>query len=172
LRRLDLDWIWWFVTPGNPLKDTRDLPPIGVRVDAARRLAAHPRIVVTAAETRLGSPYTYDLLATLTQRCPGVRFVWIMGADSFAGFHRWKRWRDIANTVPIAVVDRPGFTLCTAQTRAGTTLRSRRLGEADATALATAAPPAYVFLHGPRSRLSSTVLRARPERAATTNLSP
>lgn len=160
LHRLELDWIWWLVTPGNPLKDVSALPPIAVRIEAACRLAAHPRIAVTGVEARLGSPYTCDLVAALTRRCPATRFVWIMGADSFAGFHHWKRWRSIAATVPLAIVDRPGFTWSTAQAQAATALRGARFDEIDASRLANATPPAYVFLHGPRSSLSSTWLRA------------
>ena len=161
LHRLDLDWIWWLVSPGNPLKDTRELPSIADRIAAACQVAAHPRIAVSGIEARIGSPYTYDLVATLARRAPTVHFVWIMGADSFSGFHRWKNWRGIAGTLPLAIVDRPGFTWNAAQTRAATTLRGTRLAEADAGRLATAEPPAYVFLHGPRSGLSSTSLRAR-----------
>ena len=160
LHRLKLDWIWWLVTPGNPLKDTRNLPPIGARVEIARQLAAHPRIAVTGLEARLGSPYTCDLVAALRQRCPTVHFVWIMGADSFSNFHHWKHWRAIAATLPLAIVDRPGFTWSTAQTRAATALRGARLPERQAALLATSELPAYVFLHGPRSPLSSTGLRA------------
>ena len=159
LHRLELDWIWWLVTPGNPLKDTSDLPPLPERMAMARRLAAHPQIVVTGLEARLGSPYTCDLVTTLTARCPMTRFVWIMGADSFAHFHLWKDWRRIAATLPLAIIDRPGFTLSAAQTRAATSLRGAAIDETDALTLATREPPAYVFLHGPRSDLSSTALR-------------
>ena len=168
LHRLELDWIWWLVTPGNPLKDTRDLPPIAARIAAACEVAAHPRIAVTGLEAKLGSPYTHDLVAALTRRCPEVRFVWIMGADSFADFHHWKHWRAIADTVPLAIIDRPGFTLQAAQSRAAAALRAVRLDEAAAASLATAEPPAYVFLHGRRSPLSSTRLRSGDAPTTTT----
>ena len=159
LHRLELDWIWWLVTPGNPLKEWNGLPPIAERMVAARLCAAHPKIIVTTFEAQLGSRYTYDLVQALVQRCPTVRFVWIMGADSFASFPLWKRWQGIADLVPLAVVDRPGFTLRATQTRAAALLRGARLGEAAAAQLPDQEPPAYVFLHGPRSSLSSTELR-------------
>ena len=163
LRRLRLDRVWWLVSPGNPLKDTRDLPPVSVRMEAARRLASHPGIVVTAFEQKLGSPYTCDAVAALAVRCPGIHFVLLMGADSFASFHRWKRWRSIVATVPLGIVDRPGSTLRAAQTRAASALGAARLDESAAPLLATTRPPAYVFLHGKRSPLSSTQLRAQVE---------
>ncbi len=159
LRRLELDWIWWLVSPGNPLKDTSALPPVAERIDAACRAASHPRILVTGYEQALGSPFTCDTVATLSARHPSVRFVLLMGADSFADLHLWKQWRLIVDTMPIGVVDRPGSTLRAAQGRAAGALAGRRLEESDAAKLATSPPPAYVILHDKRSSLSSTALR-------------
>lgn len=159
LHRLQLDWIWWMVTPGNPFKDVHDLPPIGERIESARRVAAHPRIVVTGVEQTLGSRFTYDILAALRRRCATQHLVLIMGADAFAELHCWKYWRRIVRLVPIAVVDRPGSTVTATQAHAATTLRSARLPEAAAARLAVQRPPAYVFIHGPRTALSSTALR-------------
>ena len=160
LRRLRLDAVWWLVSPGNPLKDTRDLPSVADRMIAARRIAAHPRIVVSAFEQRLGSSYTCDLVAALAVRLATVRFVWLMGSDAFADFHRWKRWRVIAATVPLAIVDRPGSTLRAANAPAAVALAADRLDEGEAPLLAGCAPPAFVFLHGKRSPQSSTAIRA------------
>lgn len=160
LTRLRLDRLWWMVTPGNPLKDTSGLAPLAERIAACERLAAHPRIVVCAPEVRLASRYTADTVAALAMRRPGVRFVWVMGADNLATFHRWERWRDIAATMPVAVVDRPGATLAFTSAPAAQTLARHRVDEADARLLPSLAPPAWTFLHGPRSGQSSTALRA------------
>ena len=160
LRRLQLDRIWWLVSPGNPLKNNDSLPPMAERVAVAAEVAAHPRIAVSGFERQLGSAFTCDLVAALVARCRGVHFVWLMGADSFTDLHLWKNWRMIAATVPMGVVDRPGSTLRAAHTRAAAVLVGRRLPERAAACLATAAPPAYVFLHGKRSPLSSTAIRA------------
>lgn len=159
LKRLRLDAVWWLVTPGNPLKDTRALPPLAERMAQARSVAVHPRIRVTGVEADIGKRYTYDTLLWLTHRAAGVRFVWLMGADNLRQFDRWRRWRDIAALAPVAVIDRPGSSLRAMSSRAGQWLTPRRLPEADAARLATRAPPAFVFLHGPRSGLSSTALR-------------
>ncbi|HVB90140.1 MAG TPA: nicotinate-nucleotide adenylyltransferase [Beijerinckiaceae bacterium] len=159
LRRLGLDRIWWLVTPGNPLKQTEGLSPLAVRLSAARLVAADPRILVSGFEAQIGARYTYQTIRYLRRRCPGVRFVWIMGADNLASFHRWRRWREIMDSIAIAVVDRPGATLHAAHSPAGERLARFRLREADGKLLCTIAPPAYIFLHGPRSSLSSTELR-------------
>ena len=129
LRRLGLDRVWWLVTPGNPLKDTRGLAPLGERVAAARALAHHPRIDVSDLEAELGTRYTYETISYLVRRCPGVRFVWIMGADNLRSFHRWQRWRGIAALVPIAVIDRLGPSLYATASAAGQALARVRLPE-------------------------------------------
>lgn len=160
LRRLGLDAVWWLVTPGNPLKDTGALPPIAERLELCRQMARSPRIRPTDIETQLGTRYTVDTLAALRRRYPGVHFVWLMGADNLAGFHRWRGWRRISRQMPIAVVDRPGYTLAATASRAARALQAARLPENEAPDLAGRAPPAWVFLHGPRSALSSTAIRA------------
>ncbi|MFD1704542.1 nicotinate-nucleotide adenylyltransferase [Methylopila henanensis] len=160
MRRLRLDRVWWLVTPGNPLKDGAELRPLAERMAAARRIANHPRIVVTGVEAALGTRRTFDVLGWLRRRCPGVAFVWIMGADNLGGFHRWERWRAIAELAPIAVVDRPGATLGSKRAPAALRLGDARVPERLAAAVPRLAPPAWVFLHGPRSALSSTALRA------------
>lgn len=164
LKRLGLDQVWWLVTPGNPLKDNNGLPPLAERLDAARRVANHPRLVPTGLEVGLGTRYSHDTVAALTRRFPQVRFVWLMGADNLASFNRWQRWKDIADRVPIAVIDRPGCTFPAMASPAATALRRWRIGEDAAGCLVTAKPPAWVFLHGLKSPLSSTQLRAAAAR--------
>jgi len=165
MRRLDLDRVWWLVTPGNPLKDTRGLSPLADRIAAARALARHPRIDVTGIEAEIGARYTYDTVRYLVARCPGVRFVWIMGADNLRSFHRWQKWRAIAAMVPIAVIDRLGPSLYATAGIAGQTLARFRIPEHAARTLPGRRPPVWVYLHGLKSPLSSTALRAQRQRS-------
>jgi len=160
LRKLGLDRVWWLVTPGNPLKDTRSLPPLPERVAAARRLAAHPRIDVTDLEAAIGTRFTADTIAWLTQRFPAVRFVWIMGADNLVKFDRWQNWRAIAEAVPIAVIDRFGASYAATASPAAQALAAARIREDDARSLPNRKAPAWVYLHGLKSPLSSTAIRA------------
>jgi nicotinate-nucleotide adenylyltransferase len=161
LKRLGLDAVWWLVTPGNPLKAHSGLAPLAERVAAARALARHPAIKVTDIEARLGTRFTFDTIAALKARCPGVRFVWIMGADNLSQFHLWQNWRGIADLVPLAVVDRPGASLRAAGGVTATALARYRLDETDGRRLTMAKPPAWIFLHGLKSPLSSTALREK-----------
>jgi nicotinate-nucleotide adenylyltransferase len=161
MKRLGLDRIWWIVSPGNPLKDTRDLPPLAERVAAARTLARHPRICVTDIEAQVDTRYSIDTLRLLLGRCPGVRFVWLMGVDNFLNFHRWRAWRAMFELTPIAVVDRGATKLGALAAPAAQAFRSARLAEREARLLPGRKPPAWVFLHGLKSPVSSTTLRAR-----------
>jgi nicotinate-nucleotide adenylyltransferase len=160
MKRAGLDRVWWLVTPGNPLKDTSGLAPLAERVAAAHALARHPRIDVTDLEAKLGTRYTYETVAYLIHRCPEVRFVWIMGADNLRSFHRWQRWRDIAALVPVAVIDRLGPSLYASAGVAGQALAYARIPEWAARTLPERTPPAWIYLHGLKSPLSSTALRA------------
>ena len=160
MNRLGLDRVWWLVTPGNPLKDTRGLAPLAERIAAARALANHPRIEVTGVEAEIGARYTYDTIRYLLTHCRGVRFVWIMGADNLRSFHRWQKWRAIARMIPLVVVDRLGPSLYATAGVASEALARARIAEHAARTLPGRQPPAWVYLHGLKSPLSSTALRA------------
>jgi nicotinate-nucleotide adenylyltransferase len=159
MKRLKLDRIWWLVTPGNPLKQGRALEPLDERILAARKVANHPRIDVTCLEAVIGTHYTYDTIVYLRRRCAGARFVWIMGADNLAQFHRWKNWQGIAALLPIAVIDRPPDSFRGLASPAAQALARDRIPEANAGRLPALRPPALTFLTGMKSDLSSTGLR-------------
>lgn len=161
LSRLQLDRIWWLVTPGNPLKNNRALPSLSERIRYARKVADHGKIQVTGVEAGLRTRYTADTLRALQRRCPGVNFVWIMGSDNLANFHRWNEWRAIARMMPIAVIDRPGSTHSSITSPAANWMSRWRVAERQGAVLARMQPPAWIFLHGRRSELSSTMLRER-----------
>jgi nicotinate-nucleotide adenylyltransferase len=159
IKRLKLDRVWWLVTPGNPLKDTGGLHDLDERVDAARRMANDPRIDISCLESVIGTRYTVDTITYLRRRTPGLRFVWIMGADNLAQFHRWQNWRRIASEVPIAVIDRPPESFRALAAPAAQALARYRLPENQAGRLADHRAPAWVFLTGMKLSLSSTGLR-------------
>jgi nicotinate-nucleotide adenylyltransferase len=159
IKRLKLDRVWWLVTPGNPLKDRGALRDLSLRLEAARQLALDPRIEVSCLESVIGTRYTADTIDYLRRRACGLRFVWIMGADNLAQFHRWQNWQRIASQVPMAVIDRPPASFRALASPAAQALARYRLPENEAGALATRRPPAWVFLTGMKLRLSSTGLR-------------
>ncbi len=161
MKRLGLDRVWWLVTPGNPLKDNSALPSLEMRVAYARHVARHPRIIATGCEALWGVRYTHETVKQLKHRLPGVHFVWIMGADNLIQFNRWEKWREIAALMPIAVVDRAGASMGAVSAPAARALGRYRLPERLALNLPTMKPPAWVFLHGLKSTMSSSQIRAR-----------
>jgi nicotinate-nucleotide adenylyltransferase len=106
---LELDELWWLVSPGNPLKPKKGMAPLPVRLASASKIAQRSRIRATAIEREMGTRYTVDSLKKLIRRYPKRRFIWIMGADNVANFTQWRRWRTIATLMPIAVIARPGY---------------------------------------------------------------
>lgn len=159
IKRLKLDRVWWLVTPGNPLKAHDGLHDLNARAEAARQMADDPRIDVTCLESVIGTRYTIDTIAYLRRRASGLRFVWIMGADNLAQFHRWQNWRRISAEVPMAVIDRPPQSLRALAAPAAQALARYRLPEKEASRLADLRAPAWVFLTGMKFNLSSTGLR-------------
>ncbi len=159
IKRLKLDRVWWLVTPGNPLKDQDGLRDLNERTAAARNMANDPRIDVSCLESVIGTRYTVDTISYLRRRASGLRFVWIMGADNLAQFHRWQNWRRIASEVPIAVIDRPPQSFRALAAPAAQALARYRLPENQAGRLADQRAPAWVFLTGMKLNLSSTGLR-------------
>ncbi|MCC7319533.1 MAG: nicotinate-nucleotide adenylyltransferase [Rubellimicrobium sp.] len=159
LARFGLDRVWWLVSPGNPLKD-RGPAPVAVRMERARALMRHPRVCVTDLETRLGTRHTAQTLEQLARRYPGVRFVWLMGADNLAQIHRWQDWRRIFARVPVGVLARPGSSLA-GLAPAARIMAGARLPARGAALLGRAAPPAWCLVALPMSPASSSDMRAR-----------
>ena len=161
LQRLDLDRVIWLVSPQNPLKPSADTAGLEARMAGARRLARGPAMIVSDAETRLGSQYTVDVVRALKARFPGVRFVWVMGADSLASFHCWRGWTEIMREIPVAVVSRPWISLKSRLSPAARRFARYRRPSSRAASLPGSNPPAWVFLRGPLNFQSSTALRER-----------
>ena len=162
LKRLDLDEVWWMVSPQNPLKPEAGMAPFANRLAAARRFArSHRRIRVSDVENRFpGRHYTADTLESLVRRFPRLRFVWLMGADNLAQIPRWERWAEIFRTVPIAVFDRPSYAQRALAGAAAQRFARCRVPEAKARRLAETEPPAWVFLHTPLDPSSATRIRS------------
>jgi nicotinate-nucleotide adenylyltransferase len=159
LKRLHLDAVWLLVTPGNPLKDHSELPPLEERVRATRVLMDHPALEVTGFEAAHGFTYSYQTLEFLTGAAPRTSFCWIMGADNLDQFDRWERWEEIARLVPMAIYARPGSALKAPLSKAATALAAYRIPEEAAETLVERDPPAWVYLHGIMSAQSSTAIR-------------
>ncbi len=161
LSYLGLDEVWWLVAPQNPLKSAAGMAPFADRLAEARRIARHPRIVVTDIEARLGTRYTADTLRRLQQQFRDHRFVWLMGADNLAQIADWKDWQQIFHLLPIAVFDRPAYTYQALAAKAARRFASFRQREQAVRTLAMMPPPAWTFVHHRLNPISATEIRAK-----------
>lgn len=161
---LGLDEVWWLVSPGNPLKPKAGMAPLAARVASAQRQARRAAIRATAIERELRTRYTIDTLRALQRRYPRQRFVWLMGSDNLAQFHRWRDWRGIARTMPIAVIARPGYDGAAAASPAMAWLgRYRRSAASFRTPDGWSAPALILLRFDPDPRSATAIRRANPD---------
>ncbi|MGE3745249.1 MAG: nicotinate-nucleotide adenylyltransferase [Sphingomonadaceae bacterium] len=160
IEHLGLDELWLMVSPGNPLKDqSGDMAPLAARLASARQIARRSRIRATSIERELGTRYTAETLLKLVRRYPKRQFIWVMGADNLADFHRWRNWRDIARTVPIAVIARPGYDGHARTGKAWAWLRHFVRPASQARYWTNWRPPALVLLRFLPDPASATLMR-------------
>lgn len=162
LKRFRLERVWWLVTPGNPLK-TEGPAPLPRRLAAARSVMQHPHVEITDIEARLGTRYTAETLTRLFALYPGVRFIWLMGADNFATLHNWDNWNWIMENIPVGILARPGQRISARMSRAARHYKRYRLRAREASRLSSAQSPAWCFVNVPMDASSSTAIRARGE---------
>lgn len=159
IRRLKLDQLWWMVTPGNPLKDQSALAPLEERLNQCAKLISSPKIKLTGFEASINSHYSADTIAHILRYNRGGHFVLVIGADNMVNMHRWYHWRRIITSLPIAIIDRPGKRLEALSSPMALAFQRARVPETDIDRLFHKSPPAWCYLHGPRSDLSSSILR-------------
>ncbi|WP_297322450.1 nicotinate-nucleotide adenylyltransferase [uncultured Bartonella sp.] len=161
LQRLKLDQLWWMVTPGNPLKDQKDLLSVDERICLSEKLAEDPRIKITGFEQKIRSYKTVSTIEYILAHHKDVHFVWVMGADSLKSFHHWHKWREIVAMIPIAIIDRPDARMSALFSPMAETFSRFRVKDYDIAALPYKKPPAWGYIHGKRSYASSTKLRQK-----------
>jgi nicotinate-nucleotide adenylyltransferase len=159
LKKLDLDFIFLLVSPGNPLKENEGLPALKTRIEDAKSAINHPRIIVTGIEETLGTIYSVDTIKALKTLAPHSHFVWLMGADNMEQFHRWKDWHEIINLTPIAVLDRPLYSIAALKSQMAGIYARYRVSERAAKKLATLRAPAWSFISKPHHPANSTDIR-------------
>ncbi len=159
LKQLALDQIWWLVTPQNPLKPSTATQDIDRRINLARQVAAHPKIVVTDLERKLRTRYSIDTIKGLKSHYPATHFVWLMGSDNFVQLPLWRSWSQIMSAMPVAVIGRPRYHLASALSKAAIRYRSHRLKANLSPNLATSVPPAWTLIIDYLHPASSTKIR-------------
>jgi nicotinate-nucleotide adenylyltransferase len=161
IRALDLDEVWWLVSPGNPLKEgARDMASFDTRLASAVRMARLAPIRASDFEQWEGTRYTVDTVRRLKRRHPADQFIWLLGSDTLPNFHKWRKWRSLAREVPIAVIRRPGYDHAAHAARAMGWLRRFVRPSSQAKCWTEWSAPAIILLRLPPDPSSSTAIRA------------
>ena len=167
---LGLKKIWWLVTPGNPLKV--DLPiPLKKRISDCEKIVQNPNVIISDLEYRLNTRFTAETLKKLFLCYPGVKFVWLMGADNLINFHHWDKWTWIMENVPVGVMARPGAQIKAGLSQTALRYRKFRVRSSDAAVLPFMQAPAWSLLGGPMKDVSSTQLRLRSRKNSSSRIS-
>jgi len=161
LEKMNLDAVWWLVSPQNPLKSAAEMAALKDRMAYARTVGIDPRIYVTDIEQKLNTHYTVDTLIQITSLLPDTEFVWLMGADNLAQFSKWKDWKKIAQTVVFAIFDRPGYSDAIKMSDAAAYFRDKKIPSGQAAELSSLKPPAWTFIRDTKNPLSSTEIRRK-----------
>ena len=159
MKRLRLDWVWWLVSPQNPLKDPHETGDYAKRLAFTKKLAKHPRFIVTDIEKQIGTKFSAQTITAL-KHFSKAHFVWIMGADSLANFHHWREWKGIAENVNLAVLARPGYSIHALDSKAALRYRDKRVATERPQILAGKLPPHWAFISMPLRKESSSAIRA------------
>jgi nicotinate-nucleotide adenylyltransferase len=158
LRRLNLDQVWWLVSPQNPLKSKRNMASLRHRMIAAKFVAKDSRILVTDLEQRLGSTRTAITLQHLCARYPNIQFIWLMGADNLSEVPRWWRWTGVFSAVRVAIFDRSPYSFPALAGQAAS--RFARFRARRPTSIWLRSPPHWTYIATCRHPASATTLRA------------
>jgi nicotinate-nucleotide adenylyltransferase len=158
LKRLKLDWVWWLVSPQNPLKDPNETGDYAKRLRETKQLARHPRFVVTDLERQMRSHTTAETLRLLKAKSD-AHFVWIMGADSLANLHHWHNWQEIAEGIPLAVLARPGYSIRALDSKPALRYHDKRISNDRPQILSMKRPPHWAFISMPLREESSSAIR-------------
>lgn len=168
LQKLDCDFVWWMVSPGNPLKNKDHMADFDRRYESAQNITKnHPQMIVTNIETQLGTVYTYFTLKKLKKHFPHTDFVWIMGEDNLFSIHRWYKWKEIFNMMHVALFHRKESSVSSKVTlnfQALNQLKSRRINTKNGRnghKLYAQKPKKWVLFRSKRLDKSSTEIRKK-----------
>ncbi|MEM7739810.1 MAG: nicotinate-nucleotide adenylyltransferase [Pseudomonadota bacterium] len=158
-RHLGLKRVRVLVSPQNPLKSAQTYAPLNDRLAATTALMRGLKGVSVEPEARRGPVFAAETVRQMINRSKGAPLIYLVGADSFAGFHKWHRWRSILESLPIAVINRPGCRLSALKSPAAMLYAHARVSERQALRLAGLQAPAWCYLNGLNKPISSSEIR-------------
>ena len=162
--KLDVGEVWWIVTTTNPLKKNK--VDYKKRLRKVKRFLMNHHIKVLEIQDLSKNTYTVDLLEYLFKKFPHKKFVWLMGADNLFSFHLWRDWKKIFYNIPIAIFDRPPYSLSISKAKAILYFKEDRINSKLSRNLKFMKPPKWLFLTGLTNLQSSTKIRQKKVESA------
>ena len=162
--KLDVGEVWWIVTTTNPLKKNK--VDYKKRLKKVKRFLMNHHIKVLEIQDLSKNTYTVDLLEYLFKKFPQKKFIWLMGADNLFNFHLWRDWKKIFYNIPIAIFDRPSYSLSISKAKAILYFKEDRINSKLSRNLKFMKPPKWLFLTGLTNLQSSTKIRQKKVESA------
>mgnify|MGYP001483195332 FL=1 len=162
--KLDVGEVWWIVTTTNPLKKNK--VDYKKRLKKVKRFLMNHHIKVLEIQDLSKNIYTVDLLEYLFKKFPHKKFIWLMGADNLFSFHLWRDWKKIFYNIPIAIFDRPPYSLSISKAKAILYFKEDRINSKLSRNLKFMKPPKWLFLTGLTNLQSSTKIRQKKVESA------
>ena len=162
--KLDISEVWWVVTTTNPLKKNR--LNYKKRLTKVKKFLTNQHIKVFEIQDLSKNIYTIDVLEYLFKKFPQKKFIWLMGADTLSDFHLWRDWKKIFYNIPIAIFDRPSYSLNISKTKTILHFKEDRINSKLSKDLKFMKPPKWLFVTGLTNPQSSTKIRQKKVESA------
>ena len=162
--KLDISEVWWIVSTTNPLK--KNIVDYRKRLQKVKNFLANHHIKVLEIQDLSKNIYTVDLLEYLFKKFPQKKFIWLMGADNLLNFHLWRDWKKIFYNIPIAIFDRPSYSLNISKTKTILHFKEDRINSKLSKDLKFMKPPKWLFVTGLTNPQSSTKIRQKKVESA------
>ncbi len=161
LHRLDLDEVWWILSPSSPLKDPTSYISYEERYEMARIvIGENKRILISDYEKRHNLRYSYQTITRILREFRKDKFIWLMGADNLYNFHKWRKWRWIMENIAVVILDRSPYSHNAMQAKTAISYNGFYISERYIGKLWDNIPPCWSFIHCKRNSLSSTEIRS------------
>ena len=159
---LQLDGIWWLVTPKNPLKISRPAS-YEERIHNCKSITKTHPIKIEEIEKKIKSTYSFQTINFLQNHYENINFFWLMGADNLINFHHWQKWKQIFYKVSIVVFRRYGYNnpalkSITKKTFSDYQIKTPKLKQEQFITL-----PSWTWINNKEIKISSTEIRKQRE---------
>ena len=155
---LQLDEIWWLITPQNPLKIS--LPATyKERINNCREITSGHPIKITEIEKKIASTFSYQSIKYIQNHYKNIKFFWLMGADNLINFHNWQHWKTIFNDISIVVFKRHGYNNKALNSKAAKTFSQYKITNNPIAQIYFSQFPAWPWINNREIKISSTEIR-------------